>query len=42
MTLKRHDIVEHTHLNREPRKLPVVLNPEEVARFLDAAAGLNY
>ena len=27
---------------REPRKLPVVLSPEEVARFLDAAPGLKY
>jgi site-specific recombinase XerD len=25
VTLKRHDIVEHTHFIREPRKLPVVL-----------------
>jgi hypothetical protein len=23
--LKRHDIVEHTHCIREPRKLPVAL-----------------
>jgi site-specific recombinase XerD len=27
---------------REPRKLPVVLSPEEVARFLEAAPGLKY
>jgi site-specific recombinase XerD len=27
---------------REPRKLPVVLSPEEVARFLQAAPGLKY
>src|SRR6185369_15364134 len=27
---------------REPRKLPVVLSPEEVARFLQAASGLKY
>ena len=26
----------------EPRKLPVVLSPEEVARFLDAAPGIKY
>jgi site-specific recombinase XerD len=42
VTLKRHDIVEHTHFIREPRKLPVVLSPEEVARLLDAAPGLKY
>ncbi len=27
---------------REPRKLPVILSPEEVARVLDAAPGLKY
>jgi site-specific recombinase XerD len=42
VTLKRHDIVEHTHFIREPHKLPVVLSPDEVARFLGAAPGLKY
>lgn len=42
VTLKRHDILEHTHFIREPRKLPVVLSPEEVGRLLDAAPGLKY
>ena len=42
VTLKRHDILEHTHFIREPRKLPVVLSPEEVARLLDVAPGLKY
>jgi integrase len=42
VTLKRHDIVEHTHFIHEPRKLPVVLSPDEVARLLDAAPGLKY
>src|ERR1700693_4880195 len=42
VTLKRDDIVEHTHFIHEPRKLPVVLSPEEVARLLDAALGLKY
>src|SRR5829696_2109808 len=42
VTLRRHDIVEHTHFIREPRKLPVVLSPEEVAQLLDAAPGLKY
>jgi len=42
ITLKRHDITEHTHFIREPRKVPVVLSPEEVARLLNAAPGLKY
>jgi len=42
VTLKRHDILKHTHFIREPRKLPLVLSPEEVARLLDAAPGLKY
>ena len=42
VTLKRHDIVEHTTFIHEPRKLPVVLGPEEVARLLNAAPGLKY
>ena len=42
VTLGRSDIVNHTQFVREPRKLPVVLSPEEVARLLDAAPGLKY
>jgi integrase/recombinase XerD len=42
VTLGRPEIVEHTHAVHEPRKLPVVLSPEEVARLLDAAPGLKY
>ena len=42
VTLKRHAIIEHTAFIREPRKLPVVLSPEEVAHLLDAAPGLKY
>ena len=42
VTLRRHDIVEHTHFIHEARKLPVVLSPEEVARLLDPAPGLKY
>jgi integrase len=34
--------VNHTQFVHEPRQLPVVLSPEEVARFLDAAPGLKY
>jgi integrase/recombinase XerD len=42
VTLGRHEIIEHTHVIREARKLPVVLSLEEVARLLDAAPGLKY
>ena len=42
VTLRRHEVVEHTHFIHEPRKLPTVLGPEEVARLLDAAPGLKY
>jgi site-specific recombinase XerD len=42
VTLKRYAIVEHTHLIHEPRKLPAMLNLEEVVRLLDAAPGLKY
>jgi integrase/recombinase XerD len=42
VTLKRHDIIEHTTFIREPRKLPIVLSPQQVARLLNAAPGLKY
>jgi site-specific recombinase XerD len=42
VTLGRHDIVEYTTFIHEPRKLPVVLSAEEVARLLNAARGLKY
>ena len=42
VTLKRHAIIEHTAFIHEPRKLPIVLSPEEVAHLLDAAPGLKY
>lgn len=42
VTLGRPKIVEYTHAIHEPRKLPVVLSVEEVARLLDAAPGLKY
>jgi integrase/recombinase XerD len=42
VTLKRYAIVEHTAFVHEPRNLPVVLSPQEIARLLDAAPGLKY
>jgi integrase/recombinase XerD len=42
ITLGRRAISEHTLFVREPRKLPVVLSPEEVARLLEAAPSLKY
>jgi integrase/recombinase XerD len=42
VTLGRGEATERMPFVREPRKLPVVLSPEEVARFLEAAPGLKY
>src|SRR5882762_4958546 len=42
VTLKRYAIIEHTAFIHEARKLPVILSPDEMARFLDAAPGLKY
>ncbi len=42
VTLGRDDARVGMTTVREPRKLPVVLSPEEVARLLDAAPGLKY
>ena len=42
VTLGRDDANQGMTTLREPRKLPVVLSPEEVARLLDAAPGLKY
>jgi site-specific recombinase XerD len=42
VTLRRHDIVEHTHFIHEPRRLPVVLRVEEVEWLLAATPGLKY
>ena len=41
-TLDRPDIVRHLPVAREPRKAPVILSPEEVARMLAAAPGVKY
>jgi len=42
ITLGRREIEDHTQFVRKPRKLPVVLGPDEVARLLKAAPGLKY
>jgi len=39
VTLGRGEIENHTQIAREPRKLPVILSPEEVACLLEAAPG---
>jgi site-specific recombinase XerD len=42
VTLDRADLAKQASFVHEPRKLPVVLSPEEVARLLEAAPGLKY
>ena len=42
VTLDRADTVKPLTFVAEPRKIPVVLDPEEVVRFLEAAPGLKY
>ena len=42
VTLDRPDLSRHLSSVHEPRKVPVVLSPEEVARFLEAAPGIKY
>jgi integrase/recombinase XerD len=42
ITLDRPDIVRNLPVAREPRKAPVILSPEEVARMLEAAPGVKY
>src|SRR5438046_797099 len=42
VTLRKPQVVACLPFIREPRKLPVVLSPGEVARLLDAAPGLKY
>jgi site-specific recombinase XerD len=42
VTLGRGDAQAGMTTVREPRRLPVILSPEEVARLLDAAPGLKY
>jgi site-specific recombinase XerD len=42
VTLDRPDLGKHASFVHEPRKAPVVLSPEEVARLLEAAPGIKY
>jgi integrase/recombinase XerD len=41
VTLGRRDVVEGIPFAREPRKLPVILSPDEVARLLVATANIK-
>jgi site-specific recombinase XerD len=42
VTLRKPQVVIRLPFIREPRKLPIVLSPEEVARLLDAAPSLKH
>jgi site-specific recombinase XerD len=42
VTLDRPEMARHLIFVREPRKMPAVLSPEEVARLLEAAPGPKY
>ena len=42
VTLDRGEMARHLTLVRQPRKLPSVLNEEEVLLLLEAANGLKY
>jgi site-specific recombinase XerD len=42
VTLERPDLVRPLRVVNEPRKAPVVLSREEVARLIEAAPGLKY
>ena len=42
VTLERPDLVRPLRIVNEPRKAPVVLSQEEVARLLEAAPGVKY
>jgi len=42
VTLDRPELAKHLSFIHEPHKVPVVLSPEEVARFLAAAPGTKY
>ena len=42
VTLKRSDLAEEVVSAREPRRLPVVLSPEEVGRVLASATNIKH
>ena len=42
VTLDRSDLAKQASFVYAPRKLPLVLSPEEVARLLEAAPGIKY
>jgi integrase/recombinase XerD len=42
VTLDRPDLSRHLSTVHKPRKVPVILSPDEMARFLEAAPGIKY
>src|ERR1700752_4040628 len=42
VTLDRPDLGRHLSTIHEPRKAPIILSPDEMARFLEAAPGIKY
>src|SRR6266478_5914600 len=42
VTLNRADLAKRATFIHEPRKAPIVLSPDEVARMLEAAPGVKY
>jgi site-specific recombinase XerD len=42
VTLDRPDLSRHLSIIHKPRKAPLILSPDEVARFLEAAPGIKY
>ena len=41
-TLRRHFLTEHIPFPKSPRRLPIVLSPEEVTRLIEAARNLYH
>jgi integrase/recombinase XerD len=42
VTLDRTNVIKHLTFVPDPRKIPIVLSPEEVVRLLEAAPGVKY